>query len=326
MIQHSKNGYINVSSLSSLADFGISRASVAIGVFDGVHIGHQQLLKELIKMTDQNHSEPVALTFFPHPRTILRPDSPPSLILPPFKKIELLHQCGIKAVVTIPFTKEFSMFKPEDFVKYSLITREVELTGICVGRNWRFGSGGAGNSEKLRELAQKKHFDFIAVDEITLDDHKVSSSNIRRSISSGLLEDAAKMLGRPYSLSGIVEKGKRVAGPQLTFPTANLKIDFGILPPNGVYAGSVKFSKKVYPAAIAIGLSPTFNYAENKTPRVEVHLIGFKGDIYGSQIEAELFSYLREERCYSSPEELKKQITSDIANVSEIFNGIMQRK
>jgi len=145
MTQHSKNKYINVSSLSSLADFGISRASVAIGVFDGVHIGHRHLLTELFKMTEQNRSEPVALTFFPHPRTILRPDSPPSLLIPPFKKIELLHLYGIKAVITIPFTKEFSMFSPEAFIKSSLMTKEVELAGICVGRNWRFGAGGTGD-------------------------------------------------------------------------------------------------------------------------------------------------------------------------------------
>jgi len=322
MTQHSKNKYINVSSLSSLADFGISRASVAIGVFDGVHIGHRHLLTELFKMTEQNRSEPVALTFFPHPRTILRPDSPPSLLIPPFKKIELLHLYGIKAVITIPFTKEFSMFSPEAFIKSSLMTKEVELAGICVGRNWRFGAGGTGDSEKLHEFAKKKHFSFQAVNEVSLDGHKVSSSNIRRAVSSGLLEDAAKMLGRPYSLCGIVEKGKKVAGPQLTFPTANLKIDFGIVPPNGVYAGSVRFLKKAYPAAVAIGLSPTFNYADNVTPRVEVHIIGFHEDIYGSQIEVELFKYLREERCYSAPDELKKQIGSDIARVSEIFNAI----
>ena len=326
MKQHSKTEYINVSSLSSLADCGIRRASVAIGVFDGVHVGHRHLLTELFKMTERNCSEPVALTFFPHPRTILKPDSPPSLLLPPYKKIELLHLYGIKAVVTIPFTKEFSMLSPENFIRSSLITGEVELAGICVGKNWRFGAGGTGDSDKLRKLAHKKHFDFDAVDEITLEGHKVSSSNIRRAVSSGLLEDAAKMLGRPYSLCGTVEKGKQVAGPQLSFPTANLKIAFGILPPNGVYAGSVMFARKAYPAAIAVGLSPTFNYADNTKPRVEVHIIGFKGDIYGSQIEVELFRHLREERCYSSGDELKKQIVADISRVSEIFNCVMQKK
>lgn len=314
-----ENSYINASSLAQLEKYGINRVAVAIGVFDGVHKGHCLLLQRLIEMAKRDNATPVAMTFYPHPREALRPESHPGLLLSPAKKIELLHEQGIKAVVTIPFTKEFASLSPFEFIERSLLVSQVELTGICVGRKWRFGAGGKGDVKILEDFANNGHFDFDAVDELFIDGETVSSTSIRRAISSGLLEKAEKMLGRPYSLEGEVEQGKKIAGTELSYPTANLKTRYGIIPPNGVYASCAILDEKKYPAAVAIGVSPTFNYANNKNPRVEVHLIGFEGDIYGKNIEAFFIKYLREERYYSSIEALKTQIGEDIKNIKNIL-------
>jgi riboflavin kinase/FMN adenylyltransferase len=313
--------YINASSLASLEKYGIKQAAVAIGVFDGVHKGHCLLIQKLIEMAKRDNSTPVAMTFYPHPREALKPESHPGLLMSPAKKIELLHKEEIKAVVTIPFTREFASLSPLDFIERSLLSSQVELTGICVGKNWRFGAGGKGNVDILEDFAAKGHFDFESVDELLIDGETVSSTSIRRAISSGLLEKAGKMLGRPYSLEGEVEQGNKIAGTELSHPTANLKTRYGIIPPNGVYASCAILENQKYPAAVAVGVSPTFNYANNKNPRVEVHLIDFNGDIYGKNIEVVFVEYLREERCYSSVDALKQQIEEDINNVNKILKG-----
>jgi riboflavin kinase/FMN adenylyltransferase len=312
---------IDVPSLDALTEHGVTDACLAIGVFDGVHTGHQLLIKNLLAMSHKHHCTPAALTFFPHPREVINPENPPPLLVPPFKKVELLHQYGIKAVVTIPFSREFAAQSPEEFIKNCLHSSGVKIRGICVGSKWRFGAGGIGNSSVLHNFADNGHFDFKAVDELVIGDSLVSSTAIRRAISSGLLDKAGEMLGRPYSLCGIVEKGYHVAGPELAHPTANLKITFGVLPPDGVYAASAIVGGKHYPAAVNIGISPTYNRPEDKSKRFEVHIIGFDHDLYGASIEVELLQYLREERCFLNSSLLKNQIIKDIEDIKQIING-----
>ena len=309
---------IDVPSLDALAEFGVKDACLAIGVFDGVHKGHQLLIEALLEMSIKHHSAPVALTFFPHPREIVQPDNPPPLLIPPFKKIELLHQYGIKAVVTVQFSRKFAAQTPDEFIKNCLNSSHVKISGICVGRNWRFGAGGSGDSLTLHNFADRGHFDFEAVDELVMGDSIVSSTAIRRAVSSGLLGRAQEMLGRPYSLCGIVEKGHHVAGPELEHPTANLKITYGILPPDGVYASSVIFDGKRFPAAVNVGIAPTYNRSEDSNRRFEVHIIGFEQNIYGAFIEVELLRYLREERSFPDSAMLKKQIVKDIEDIKLI--------
>jgi riboflavin kinase/FMN adenylyltransferase len=314
-----KDHFINVSSLGELAEYGIERAAVAIGVFDGVHKGHQLLIKELLEMTAGNGAAPVAVTFFPHPRAVLKPEGHPGLLISPEKRIELLHSHGIKAVVTIPFTREFASLEPELFIKHSLISSNIELKGICVGAKWRFGAGGRGGSDTLKKFASAGHFEFRAVRELVIDGEEVSSTGIRHAVFSGLLGHAGKMLGRNYSLAGRVESGRHLAGPELEHPTANIKIEYGIIPPNGVYAAFTEIEGYKYPVAVAVGVSPTFNYANNTNPRVEAHVIGFQGDLYGKKLEAVLLEYLREERSYSRKKELKEQILLDVIRCRNIF-------
>jgi riboflavin kinase/FMN adenylyltransferase len=311
--------FLNVTSLGALSEYGFKRVVIAVGVFDGVHIGHQLLIKRLLEMAKTEDAVPVALTFFPHPRNILQPDSPPALLMSPAKKVELLHSYGVEAVVTMPFSKDFASLSPEDFIRNCLSTPRIDLRGICVGSSWRFGSEGKGDVTTLEKFAEKGHFKFEAVEELLIGSEPVSSTAIRRAISSGLLERAAEMLGRNYRLGGEVEAGRKIAGSTLEHPTANLHIRYGIVPPNGVYAGIAHFNGKDYPSAVAIGVSPTFRTYPEGNIRIEVHLLDFKGDIYGESIEVELLSYLREERCFSSASELKTQILEDVSKIKEIL-------
>jgi riboflavin kinase/FMN adenylyltransferase len=304
---------INVTSLDALAENGISRVCVAIGVFDGVHLGHQLLLKELVVMAEREQATPVALTFYPHPREILSPENPPPLLVPPWKRIELLHEYGANAVVTLSFSADFARQSPQEFIRNCLHSPRVEIKGICVGSNWRFGSGGTGSIDILRQYADQGHFEFEDVDELSIDNTVISSTSIRRAVASGLVGRAAEMLGRPYSLCGIVEPGHHVAGKELNHPTANIKTSHGVLPPSGVYAAKVVLDGKAWPAAVNVGISPTYNRPEDRGSRIEVHVIGFEGNLYGTRLEVELLDYIREERCFSSPAELKKQIDQDIS-------------
>lgn len=324
-IPEQDNAIIDVSSMDALAEYGVKAACMAIGVFDGVHRGHQLLISNLLAMSCRHHCTPVALTFFPHPREVIYPENPPTLLVPPFKKIELLHQYGIKAVVTMHFSRELAAMSPAEFIKNCLHSAQVNIRGICVGKKWRFGAGGAGDSSMLHHFADNGHFDFDAVSELVVGNSIVSSSNIRRAISSGLLTSAGEMLGRPYSLCGIVEKGYHVAGPELAHPTANLKITNGVLPPDGVYAASAIVKGSRYPAAVNIGMSPTYNRVEDKKRRFEVHIIGFDRNLYGAAVEVELLQYLREERCFLNSEMLKIQIIKDIEDIKQIINNYKQK-
>ncbi len=314
------NKLINTTSLDALAENEISRVCLAIGVFDGVHRGHQLLLEKLRQMAIRTNSVPVALTFYPHPRAVLAPERAPALLMPPYKRIEMLHNYGANAVVTISFSTVFASQTPEEFIRNCLHSPRIEIKGICVGSKWRFGAGGKGNIDLLRNFAQKGHFEFCSVPELIVNGIEVSSTAIRRSIASGRLDDTNMMLGRPYCLCGVVESGHKIAGRELNYPTANLKLNYGILPPDGVYAACAHIGGKNIAAAVNIGVSPTYTRQGNDSPRrVEVHIIEFNDNIYHRSLEVELLSYLREERCFSSPLELKRQIKQDIKRILQIM-------
>lgn len=307
---------INVDSIDKLADHGIDRIAIAIGVFDGVHLGHRCLLQKVVEMADQTGTTPGVLTFFPHPRQVLSHEQAVHLITTQHQKTKLIHDLGIEAVITIPFTKEFASMSSESFLENCCSSPRVRVSGICVGSQWRFGKEGKGDVETLRGYAEEKRFMFEAVEEKVINGEIVSSTTIRRAIASGCLDKAEQMLGRPFRIFGKVIHGRHIASRELSYPTANIQSYNGISPPNGVYAGYAIFDTKKYPSAIVIGVSPTFHFAENNKPiKIEVHITGFTGDLYGKELEIELVRYLREERCYTSVEKLKEQICSDLESV-----------
>lgn len=283
----------------------ISSVCAAVGVFDGVHVGHCKLLRELRQMAEEVHACPVAITFDPHPRQVLTPDKAPALLLPPAEKYRYLFENGAEAVVVIPFDKTFASLEPQAFLSHYVNVPGIALHGLCVGTKWRFGANGKGTCELLTELAEEAGIRFIAVPEETIDGETVSSTSIRLAASSGDLAKAERFLGRSYELYGPVIHGHGVATTTLTCPTANIDVRYGVLPPNGVYAARIRFDGKTeqFPAVINIGFSPTFHIdGQEDELRVEAHFLTPCGDIYGRYLALHPVSYLRPERQFSSPE------------------------
>jgi len=309
---------INSVSLEALANHGLKRIAVAIGVFDGVHLGHQLLLKRLQEMAERNSAAPVVLTFYPHPRHILFPEEPLSLLFSREKKFKLLACQDIAAVVTLPFSKDFSELTAEEFLDDCLFSPTIDIVGICVGSKWRFGCGGSGNIDTIHRYADMHGFEFSPVEEFYLSGRTVSSTEIRRAISGGDLDCATAMLGRDYSLSGTVVHGASDGRSVLGCPTANISVSDGIIPPDGVYAGRAEVDGQKYLAAVSVGTSPTFEGKFRVSSDIEVHLLDFEGDIYGQELEVEFIRYIREERCYSSPSDLKNQIDQDIEEIRRV--------
>ncbi len=310
---------IAVSSVHSLSRRGIARAVIAIGVFDGVHRGHQRLLGRLSEMSEKYNAARTVVTFYPHPRHVLHPSEPVKLLMRPEKKIELLAEYGVEAVVTIPFTMTFSEKSADEFMDEYLICPGLEICGICVGREWKFGRDGEGDSELLHKFADKGNFEFRPISELELEGVTVSSTAVRRAVSAGKLELAAEFLGRNYSISGRIEKGEMKGAPLLGYPTANISIENLVVPPRGVYAAFAKLDGGKYKAAVDIGTAPSVKHLHPHKALIEAHLLDFNGDIYGRDIEIEFVKHIREERFYSMPESLKTQIGNDIEKVREIL-------
>ena len=291
---------------------------VGIGVFDGVHLGHRKIISELAEMGRRLSAAPLAVTFFPHPREVLCPASPPRLLLPPDERVRRLRAAGAAGVAVVRFTAETANTPPEAFLD-QLLAACTKIRGVCVGSRWKFGRGGGGDAEFLHRSLPKRGVAFKAVAELRMDGNIVSSSAIRNAVASGRLESAAAMLGRASMLFGEVEHGFGEAGPLLHAPTANLRVDFGVLPPDGVYAVLATVGGEKFPALANIGVTPTFK--RGGLHRVEVHILGFEGDLYHQPMTLELVSKLRDERTFASAAELERQIRVDRAKAWEILNG-----
>ncbi len=295
-----------------------TKLALAIGVFDGVHLGHRRILDALIRLAAETGAEPAAMTFDPHPRAVLHPEQPPILLVPLRERLRLLQEAGAKRVEVVPFTPEFAALEPGQFLDRLLQSPAYTLTGITVGQNWRFGRMGGGNSAYLDQYAREHGLRFEAVPELELDGSVVSSSAIRRAIASGRLDEAKRLLGRSYRLVGPVVYGHGAASTRLACPTANVAADAGVLPPDGVYAGIAWHDGKPHAAAINVGVSPTFGW-EGAPRRLEVHFLDFTGNLYGTELGVEFRAYLREERSYPSPEALKSQIEQDIRAIRRLL-------
>ena len=310
-----------VSTPEELVRAGIGRFCAALGVFDGVHLGHRSVLARLGTMARVCSCEPVVITFSPHPKTVLDPENAPRLLIPTEVKRELLRRSGIRAVLTLPFTRELAARSAEEFLEDIQSRSGGYLRGLCVGRRFRCGRGGEGTSDRLAAFAQAHDLVFDPVPEVRMDGETVSSSSIRQAMQSGDLEKVRRYQGRPAALYGTVERGFGIAGTELAAPTANLRTEYGILPPNGVYAAKAETDGKRYEAAVNIGTAPTYTEAGagSAEVRVEVHLLDFRGDLYGKKMAVELFQKIREERKFETPDLLKEQIARDTAEIRIIL-------
>ena len=290
------------------------KVCLGIGVFDGVHLGHQQIIRQTLSDARQHDAVALVVTFDRHPNAIVAPDREPGLIYSLPQKLRTVASLGADAVLVLRFDQEFSRQMGADFI-HSLARDLGQIRSICVGADFVFGHQRSGNVELLRTLGAGLHFEVHGLAAVALDGQVVSSTRIRDEIRQGNLDAASQMLGRPYGLSGTIVQGDHW-GRELGFPTANLDVTGLILPPNGVYAGLTHVQGRLYPVALNIGRRPTLASA---TPvlRVEAHLLDFQGDLYGQDLEIEVGDRLREEKKFAGPAQLSEQISRDIQMVRE---------
>jgi len=281
----------------------------AIGVFDGVHLGHQCVLKQTISDAARQQAVSVVVTFDRHPNAVVAPASVPPLIYPLDKKLEVIASFGVEAAYVIRFDKAFSQIPGEQFVR-GLARDFQRINSICVGDGFMFGAGRSGNVALLRQLGGELCFTLHALRDVQLDGQSVSSTRIRDAVRAGDFALAGRMLARPYALRGAVIEGERL-GRKLGFSTANLDVTGLLTPPPGVYAAEAHLAAARYRAAVNIGHRPTVHSADPQL-HVEAHLLDFEGDLYGQVLELVFLKRLREETKFPTPAALRAQIADDI--------------
>jgi len=293
---------------------GNRKVCLAIGFFDGVHLGHQQIIRQTIADARQHNAIALVLTFDRHPNSVVAPGRVPPLIYSLPQKLRAIESLGADHLLLVPFDKKFSEQSGEVFVRG--LTRDLgAIQSICVGADFVFGHKRSGDVALLKKLGREAGFSVHGLAAVSLDGRAVSSTRIREMIRAGKLDAASQMLGRPYAIAGRVIEGDQL-GRQLGFPTANLDAAGLILPPNGVYSGFTKLKGQFCRVALNIGFRPTMVSMKPEL-RVEAHLLDFAGGLYGAELEVEIGEKIRNERKFASPAELREQIASDIAFVRE---------
>ena len=286
---------------------------VAIGVFDGVHAGHRAIVARAVAAASELGASSVVVTFDPHPAVVVRPEAAPPLLGDVSQRLDLLASLGVDAVLVLPFDREIASWTAEEFVERLLVTR-LHAQRVVVGENFRFGNRALGDVALLRRLGAVDDFTVDAVSLVGVAaDEVVSSTLIRGMVADGSVAAAAKALGRPYGISGIVVRGD-ARGRELGFPTANIALPAGVaVPADGVYAGwLVRADGSRWPAAISVGTNPTFDGVER---RVEAYALDVEFDLYDERITIEFADRLRGMEKFDSVDELVAQMTRDVSNV-----------
>ena len=287
---------------------------LAVGAFDGVHLGHQAVISTSARHAREAGGTPVVVTFDPHPAKVLRPNSAPHLLTATQHKIALIRNLGVAHLLVQHFDRQFAATPPEDFVQ-QLVKHARPLREICVGHEWSFGKGRAGNLALLKQLGTTYDFDVIGVQAVTVNGEVVSSTAIRRAIADGDLIKATQMLGREYTILGTVKMGEKL-GRKLGFPTANLSAHSEQFPPDGVYVAEARLAGALYHGVANLGYRPTVS-AGKPERLLELHLFDLNRDIYGEEIEVRFLRYLRPEQKFENVEALAAQIARDVAQARE---------
>ena len=289
---------------------------IALGNFDGVHLGHQEVLRRSVEEGRRRGMRVVAATFHPHPRTVLGGGDPPKLLTPVGLRSELLLRYGADEVWVVPFDVALSRKTPKEFVRDVLIS-EGGAGVVVVGENFRFGHKAAGHFSDLLRLMREEGGTAVGV-QVRGMGGGISSTRIRALVAGGEVTQAAGLLGRPYVLRGEVVVGDR-RGRSIGFPTANVLPDTeAVIPARGVYAGYVRFGEKEFAACTNVGVAPTFGRAES---RVEAHLLDFEGNLYGRVVDVSFVERIREERRFSGVDELVGQIRRDVEEARTVAFG-----
>lgn len=289
--------------------------ALTIGNFDGVHRGHVEMLKKLRTEAKKRHLLASAITFQNHPSTILNPGTTPLLICTQEHKKRLLRDAGIDLLYSLPFTKEIAEQTPEDFISHLQSTQPFDL--LLLGSDATIGKNRTGTQEHLQSLAQKYGFELEYFPDLTHEGARISSRRIRECIQQGCLKEASFLLGRPYSINGVVIQGQG-RGAGLGFHTANVAVEGLCTPPFGVYAVKVHHKEQIYSGVANLGKAPTVR--EDAPPLLEVHLFDTHLDLYHLHIEVEFHAYLRPEMRFSSLEALKSQIQKDVESVKKMLS------
>ncbi len=292
------------------------RVSVAIGVFDGVHLGHQQVIRRALSDAQQQDGLAVVVTFDRHPNAIVAPDHVPEAIQTQAQKLRALASLEVDATWLIRFDAAFSQQTGEEFVR-SLCREFRRVHSVCVGHDFTFGRKRSGNVAMLESLGRELGFATHGLAAVSLDGEVVSSTRIREVIRAGNLYAASQMLGRCHAFAGTVVKGDQV-GRKLGFPTANLAAAGMVLPPAGVYAVRAQWDGQWRRGVLNIGFRPTVSSPKPEL-RVEAHLLDFEADLYGRELEVVFVERLREERKFPSLDALREQITADIRQAEALF-------
>jgi riboflavin kinase/FMN adenylyltransferase len=303
---------------------GWGRCVVTIGVFDGVHRGHAEIIGRAVEMARERGVPSVLLTFVPHPSEVVRPGSHPPVLTTIVRRAELVEQLGIDVFCALPFTLEFSQLEPDEFAHLVLV-EQLRASGVVVGENFRFGHKAAGDLELLRRLGSRFGFTATGVPLLREGDTPLSATYVRSCVQAGDMAGAAAALGRPHRLDGVVERGDQ-RGRELGFPTANLRPEpWAAVPADGVYAGRVvrldEWGRTVAgpplgTAAISVGTNPTFDVRQR---RVEAYVLDFEGDLYGDVLGVEFVERLRGMEKFDSVEALVAQMHRDVEQTRAVI-------
>jgi riboflavin kinase/FMN adenylyltransferase len=289
---------------------------LAIGVFDGVHRGHQAVISTSTSHARSGNGTPLVVTFDPHPVKVLRPNDAPHLLTATQHKIALIRDLGVDHLLVINFDKKFAATPPEKFVE-QLVAHSKPLREICVGHEWSFGKDRRGNLDLLKELGARFHFDVVGIPPVKVSGAVVSSTAIRQAVEKGDFATAAVMLGREYTILGTVKAGEKL-GKKLGYPTANLSAHSEQFPPNGVYLAEAWIQGVLYHGVVNLGYRPTVSGGRSERV-LEIYLLDFNRDIYGENVEVRFVRYLRPERKFDNLEALVRQIDADVQQARELF-------
>lgn len=292
-------------------------SAVTIGVFDGVHLGHQELVRMLRDAADAGGLATVAVTFNPHPRTVLRPGVAVTYLTSLEERVELLQALGLDGVAVLAFTSELAQLSPREFI--ALLTEELQMKLLIVGPDFAFGRNRAGTIDVVRDIGEELGFRVEIAQMLREDGEKVGSSTVRQALSDGDVARVTRLLGRPFSLRGPVIQGDR-RGRELGFPTANIAIGLDrALPAYGIYVSRAHIREGTYESCTSIGIRPTFDIEPR--PTVETYIIDFTDEIYGEELTIELLDRLRGEEKFATVEELVAQMHRDVDQTRAYFRA-----
>ena len=287
---------------------------LAIGVFDGVHRGHQAVISTSTRHAHSADGTPVVVTFDPHPARILRPKEAPHLLTATQHKIALIRALGVGHLLVVKFDKNFAATSPENFVE-QLVQNSKPLREICVGHEWSFGKNRAGNLDLLQKLGARFDFNVVGIPPVKVNGTVVSSTAIRQAVEAGEFAKATSMLGREYTILGTVSGGEKL-GKKIGFPTANLSAHSEQFPPDGVYFAEAWLDGVLLHGVVNLGFRPTVSSGQPERI-LEIHLLDFDQDIYGKDLEIRFVRYLRPEKKFESVDALVRQIEVDVRQARE---------